>query len=208
MSLTDSLNDFRAGITQTNNFISMAYVQDSSGNDIFDSSKKEFLITSAFLKMFIYWETFIEESFSKYLTGELSTSGTKVNCYVSPKDRQHALTILIGTQKYVDWANHEIVKRLANLYFDDRNPFTSNISSISSELSDLKTVRNAAAHLSSTTRHQLDALSTRVLSKNVTNTDVATFMMELHPKDRTKTVLLYYQNILDIAAENIAANRD
>jgi hypothetical protein len=41
----------------------------------------------------------------------------------------------------------------------------------------------------------------------MTNTDVATFMMQLHPLDSTKTVLQYYQNLLDIAAENIAANR-
>lgn len=207
MSLADSLSEFRAGITQTNNLISMAYEQDSGGNDIFDFTKKEFVITSAFLKMFIYWETFIEESFAKYLTGELSTDGTGVTCYISPNDRTHALKILIGTQKYVDWANHEIVRRLANLYLKDGEPLASNISSISRELSDLKTVRNAAAHLSSTTRHQLDALSTRVLSRNITNTDVATFMMQLHPLDSTKTILQYYQNLLDIAAENIAANR-
>tara|TARA_R110002124_G_scaffold234747_1_gene400058 strand:+ start:1265 stop:1891 length:627 start_codon:yes stop_codon:yes gene_type:complete len=207
MSLVDSLYEFRAGIAQTNNLISIAYEQDADGNDLFDSTKKEFVITSAFLKMFIYWETFIEESFSKYLTGELSTNGTSVICYISPNNREHALKILIGTQKYVDWANHEIVRRLAKLYLENGEPLASNIASISSELSDLKTVRNAAAHLSSTTRHQLDALSSRVLSRNITNTDVATFMMQLHPSDSTKTVLQYYQNLLDIAAESIAANR-
>ena len=207
MSLADSLSEFRLGIAQTNNLVSMAYEQDSDGNDIFDSTKKEFVISSAFLKMFIYWEAFIEESFSKYLIGELSTGGTGVNRYISPIDREHALKILVGTQKYVDWANHEIVRRLANLYLENGDPLASNIASISSELADLKTVRNAAAHLSSTTRHQLDALSTRVLSQNTTNTDVATFMMKLHPLDSTKTVLQYYQNLLDIAAENIAANR-
>lgn len=207
MSLADSLSEFRAGIAQTNNFISMAYEHNANGNEIFDSSKKEFVITSAFLKMFIYWESFIEESFSKYLTGELSIDGTGVTCYISPNNREHALKILIGTQKYVDWANHEIVRRLAMLYLENGDPIASNIASISSELSDLKTVRNAAAHLSSTTRHQLDALSSRVLKRSITNTDVATFIMQLHPLDSNKTVLQYYQNLLDIAAENIAANR-
>jgi hypothetical protein len=207
MSLADSLLEFRAGIAQTNNLISMAYEQDSNGNDIFDSTKKDFVISSAFLKMFIFWESFLEDSFSKYLTGESSTDGTGVTCYVSPNDREHALKILIGTQKYVDWANQEIVRRLAKLFMENGDPLASNIASISGELSDLKTIRNAAAHLSSTTRHQLDALSTRVLGRNITNTDVATFMMQLHPLDSTKTVLQYYQNLLDIAAENIAANR-
>lgn len=207
MSLVDTLDNFRLGIAQVNNFISMAFEQDHAGDELFDDTKKDFLISSSFLKMFIFWESFIEEAFSKYLTGEVSTDNTEVSCFVSPIDRQHALKILIGTQKYVDWANHEIVRRLAHLYLENGDPLGSNISAISSELADLKTIRNAAAHLSSTTRTQLDALATRVLSKPVHNTTVADFVMHIHPSDETKTVLQYYQNILDIAAENIAANR-
>jgi hypothetical protein len=207
MSLSDTLTEFRSRIVQINDLISMAYEQDASGSDIFDEDKKDFVIASAFLKMFIYWESFIEDSFAKFLTGELSTVGTEVTKFVSPIDRDHALRMLIGTQKYVDWANHQIVSRLAKLYLEDGSPLASNMASISRELSDLKTVRNAAAHLSSTTQHQLDALSTRVLGRNISNTNVAAFMMELHPLDTSKTVLLYYQSLLDIAADNIAANR-
>lgn len=207
MSLADTLAEFRAGIVQTNSLISMAYEQNSDGDDIFDAGKKDFVVSSAFLKMFIYWESFLEASFSKYLTGEISTDGTGVTRFVSPNDRDHALKILIGTQKYVDWANSEIVRRLANLYLENGDPLASNLASISRELSDLKTVRNAAVHLSSTTQHQLDALSARVLGRTISNTNVATFMMHLHPLDTSKTVLQYYQNLLDIAAENVAANR-
>lgn len=207
MSLADTLAEFRAGIAQINSLISMAYEQNSDGEDIFDAGKKDFVVSSAFLRMFIYWESFLEDSFSKYLTGEISTDGTWATRFVTPNDREHALKILIGTQKYVDWANNEIVRRLANLYLENGDPLASNLASISRELSDLKTVRNAAAHLSSTTQHQLDALSARVLGRTISNTDVATFMMHLHPLDTSKTVLQYYQNLLDIAAENVAANR-
>ncbi|MDD2661562.1 MAG: hypothetical protein PHY54_18075 [Methylococcales bacterium] len=119
----------------------------------------------------------------------------------------HALKLLIGTQKHVDWANHEIVRRLAQLYLKDGNPIVSNIDSISSELADLRTIRNAAAHISSTTQKQIDALASRISGKNVVNTSVARLVMSLHPKDTSKTVLQFYQNILDIGAENIAANR-
>ncbi len=207
MSMEETLVNFRQGITQVNNYISMAYEQDGAGTDIFDERKKEFLISSAFLKMFIFWESFVEDAFSKYLTGQISTDNTEVTCYVSPTNRQHALKILIGTQKYVDWANHEIVRRLASLYLENGDPLGSNISAISSELADLKTIRNAAAHLSSTTCAQLDALATRVLNRPVQNASITSLLMHIHPLDETKTVLQYYQNILDIAAENIAANR-
>jgi hypothetical protein len=206
MSLADSLNDFRVGIAKTNEFISMAYKQDDSGNDLYDDDQKEFVVTAAYLKMFLHWEAFVEDVFSKYLTGEPSTEGTVVAKHVVPVDKNHAKKILIGTQKYVDWANHEIVRRIAMLYLKDGNPIASNIDSISSELADLKTIRNAAAHISSSTQSQLDALATRILGKQIVKATVAGFAMTLHPADASKTVLQYYQNILDIVAENIAAN--
>ncbi|MFI3137121.1 MAG: hypothetical protein QX197_10140 [Methylococcaceae bacterium] len=61
--------------------------------------------------------------------------------------------------------------------------------------------------MSSTTQKQVDALASRISGKNVVNTSVAHLVMNLHPKDKSKTVLQYYQNILDIVADNIAANR-
>ncbi len=206
MPLSNSIAEFRSGVSQINAIIQKACDSDSSGNDIFDDSQKEFIISSAFLKMFIYWESFVEESFASYLIGEVSTNGTAVTTHVTPADKDHALKMLIGTQKYVDWANHEIVRRLANLYLENGEPFSSNISSIARDLSDLKTVRNAAAHLSSTTQHQLDALASRVLGHTVSNATVANFILRLHPDDATKTILQKYQELLDLAAENIAGN--
>jgi hypothetical protein len=206
MSLSDSITDFRTGVSKINDIVQKAYEIDVAGNDIFDDPQKDFIVSSAFLKMFISWESFLEDSFVKYLVGEISTNGTNVTKFVNPNDREHALKMLVGTQKYVDWANHEIVKRLANLYLDQGEPFSSNISAIARELSDLKTIRNAAAHLSSTTQHQLDALASRVLGRTTSNSTVAKFILHLHPDDSSKTILQYYQDILDLAAENIAGN--
>ena len=79
----------------------------------------------------------------------------------------HAHRILIGTQKYVDWSNPEIIRRLCNLFFDPSNPFDTYIASINTDLFDLKTIRNAAAHLTSTTSQQLDSLATRKLKRAV-----------------------------------------
>lgn len=207
MSLSDSVANFRSGVSEINSIVQKVYDTDPHGNDIFTEDQKDFVVSSAFLKMFIFWESFVEDSFARYLVGEVSTDGTYVNKYVTPNDRAHALKILIGTQKYVDWANHEIVKRLAKLYFEEGEPFSTNISSISTDLADLKTIRNAAAHLSSTTQHQLDALASRVLGSQVSNTTVGQFVVQLHPNNTTRTILQNYQDILDVAAENIAANR-
>ncbi|WP_339436462.1 hypothetical protein [Pseudomonas sp. EL_65y_Pfl1_R32] len=206
MTLQTSLDDFRAGIIKVNDYIAMAYQKDEAGNNIFDDKKIEFIVDSAFLKMFIYWEGFLEGVFIKYLTGANSTNGSVVNRHANPLDEKHAHSILIGTQKYVDWANHEIVKRLAKLYLVDGEPLSTSLDSLATILSDLKAVRNSAAHVSSSTKIQLSAVANRVLNKNLTDVTVAGFIMEMHPADPTKTVLQYYQNMLDIAAENISGN--
>jgi len=207
MSILDCLAKFRTGIRQTNDYISIAFQQDSNGVDLFSMDKKEFIVTSAFLKMFIYWEEFLENLFINYLVGEPSIDGTQVNTFVSPQSQEHAHKILIGTQKYVDWANHEIVRRLASIFFENGDPLATNIASISSELSDLKTIRNAAAHISSTTQNKLDALASRITSRTVSNISVSKLVMTLDPNNQSITILQGYQNILDISAENIARNR-
>ena len=207
MSLTDSLNDFRADVTQANGFISLAYEQDDHGEDIYDLDKQEFIVSTAFLKMFIAWEKFIQDVFVKYLMGEGSTQGTRVKTFVTPTDPGHANEILTGTKRYVDWANHDVVRRLAKLYFKDGEPIASNIASISRDLTDLRTIRNAAAHISTSTQIPLDSLASRILGKKVSSMTVAGVVMDLHPNYTNNTVLQYYQAVLDVVAENVAANR-
>ncbi|TMO57106.1 hypothetical protein [Pseudoalteromonas phenolica] len=205
--MNDNLSEFRAGVAKVNNYIAIAFKKAEDGTDICTAEEQEFIISSAFLKMFIYWEGFLEKAFIIYLTGGQSTNGHTLVKYAHPRDEQHAHKMIIGTQKYVDWANHEIVMRLSNLYFENGSPIQSILASISGVLSDLKNVRNAAAHISSTTQAKLDGIASRTLKATVTNTTVDQFIMQPHPDDATITILQHYQGILDIAAENIASNQ-
>jgi hypothetical protein len=205
--MNENLSEFRNGITQVNNYIAIAYKTGDDGNDICTQCEKEFIISSAFLKMFIYWEGFLEKAFIIYLTGGSSTNGDILTKYVNPIDEAHAHKMVIATQKYVDWANHEIVMRLSKLYFENGTPIQSVLASIAADLSDLKNIRNAAAHISSTTQTKLDGIASRTFGTTVANTTVDQFIMQSHPDDSNITILQHYQNILDIAAENIATNQ-
>jgi len=205
--MNNNLSEYRNGVVQVNNYIAIAYKTAEDGSDICTQDEKEFIISSAFLKMFIYWEGFLEKAFLIYLTGGSSINGDTLTKYVIPRDENHAHKMVIGTQKYVDWANHEIVMRLSSLYFENGSPIQGILASISTELSDLKNIRNAAAHISSTTQTKLDGIASRKLGITVANTTVDQFMMQPHPDDASITILQGYQNILDIAAENIASNQ-
>ncbi len=205
MSLNDTLQKYKDHIVTINSYISIAHQQNSTGNYIHNQDTIKFITTSAFLKMFIGWETLLEESFIKYMTGFPTINGRNITCYVSPIDETHAHKILIGTQKYVDWANHEIVKRLSQLYFENGDPFYAHISAINMELSDLRTIRNSTAHLSSTTQRSLDGLASRKLGRTISNIDVYDLIMAIDPStlSGSQTILQNYQDILECAAINI-----
>ena len=207
MPLNQVLSAYRSGINQVNSLISFAYRQNANQDYVHSNSIQEFITTSAFLRMFIHWEVFLENAFVEYMVGEPSITGGSVQCYVSPADRAHAHKILIGTQRYVDWANYDIVIQLAALFFVDGEPFKNNLSAIREGLIDLRTIRNAAAHLSSTTQPKLDALATRKLSRSVSRISVSNLIMALDPHSppgTTNTFLQSYQLLLDITAENIS----
>jgi len=207
MSLNNSLLNFRNDVNRVNGYVDLAYEQDAASNNVRTNEDIEFLVTSAFLKLFIAWESFLETSFIAYLIGEESLDGSQLIRYATPVDEKHAHKILIGTQKYVDWANSEIVNRISSLFFENAEPYSTALNSIARDLSDLRTIRNASAHISSTTQKKLDAVASRVLGTQVSNIGVANFVTNISPEDNTKTVLQMYQLKLDITAENIAHNR-
>lgn len=207
MSLTGALSCFRSEVVKIDGYISLAYEQDTDGDNLRSEQEVEFLVTSAFLKLFISWENFLEKSFIAYLTGEVCMDGGSLTKYANPIDEDHAYKLLIGTQKYVNWGSNEIVNRMAGLYFEEGEPFKTALNSIGTDLSDLRTIRNASAHVSSTTQIKLDAVASRVLGVTVTTINISDFIMRMSNEDPSKTVLQMYQLKLDITAENIAYNR-
>ncbi len=203
MPLADTLNNYRTAIVECQGFINIAFQQDAASNYIYPANQRQFISEAAFLRIFIAWEKFLETSFIDYLLGEPSTAGIIVNRYATPTSAEHAHKMIIGTQKYVDWSNPQIVRRLSMLYFEPTNPINSTVSSAESDLFDLKTIRNSAAHVSSTTSSELDALATRKLGAPTTNATVSQVIFTADPTTGN-TILTDYLNLLDTAAQTIA----
>lgn len=205
MSLIDSLTTFRNSVAEANSFISFAFQQDSNGSYVQPQNQREFIVDSAYMKIFISWQLFLENSFIQYMLGERSILGNKITCYVHPLDEKHANELLRGNQKYFDWSNTLYIKRLYKLYFGPNNPFEIFISSMESDLKDLNTIRNAAAHLPSTTQTQLDSLGSRKLKRPCNNVKVYDILLAFDPDSTAnETILTTYLNKLDICAEGIA----
>lgn len=157
--------------------------------------------------MFIAWEEFIEAAIGDYMMGEATVTGLQPVRYVAPPLREHSSQMVIHTQRFFDYANHGNVRKLAKLYFASGYPFETPLSSIDSELQDLKTIRNACAHLSSSTRTPLEALSGRIMGQRQPNITVYQLLTAIDPRlpGQGTSVFAGYRDKL-IAAATLIAN--
>jgi hypothetical protein len=138
--------------------------------------------------------------------GHPSAGGRTATRFASPSSDRHARQILIGTQKYVDWANPEVVRKLSKLYFDNGEPIGPLVASIQTDLFDLKTIRNAAAHLDSTTGRALDGVATRKLARISQSITVSDFLLSMDPTGGgSSTILDFYVSLLDAASHNVVS---
>lgn len=162
MTLADTLTVFRTEIKQCDDLIAHVHAVDAAGNAILPLLDRKQITIAAFLNMFIAWEMFLESAFSAYMTGEATTTGRLPVRYVSPPNADAAKAMVIGTQRYFDYGNHENIKKVARLFFKDGDPFKPHISSLIGDLADLRTMRNCSAHITSTTQTALESLALRL----------------------------------------------
>ena len=200
------LTNFQNSVADARGMVSNAHQKDAVGAYIWHSAARSMFVESSFMKIFISWETFLEKTFIEYMLGNASILGNNIPRYVNPIDATHANNFLIGRQQYVDWSTPDIVRRLAKLYFANGEPYESGLASIHSDLLDLKTIRNASSHMSSTTTAALDALASRKLQTTITGCTPASLLLAMDPNSvASSTFLNGYCDQLDSAANSIAS---
>ncbi len=165
MSLTQALADFTSSVQQCENLIANAHRIDGNGSPILPDPDQRQITVAAFLNMFIAWETFLETSLAQLMTGNATSSGSVPVRYVSPLNADAAREMVLGIMRYFDYGNHEHMRKMAKMYFHQGYPYEPHLSAIFSDLSDLRTMRNACAHISSTTQTALEGLALRIFSR-------------------------------------------
>jgi hypothetical protein len=198
------LGDLSTSLAFANAIIASAHITDTAGAFVQPLDVRSFLTEAAVVRTHIAWERFLEQSFLSYLVGETSISGARIVRYLDPPSFDHANRVLIGTQRYVDWGNPEIVVKLAGLYFPLGTPYKVAIEGVQSDLSDLRAVRNAAAHLSTSTSTQLDRVALRRVKKAVVGITVYDLVTASDSGAPGKTILQSFMEILIAAATVIA----
>ena len=206
MAISQSLADFQASLAQCDSLIANAHRVDAVGADLFPLPDRQQITVAAFLNLFIAWEEFIEASITDFMMGDATMRGTNPVRHVTPPTREHSNRMVVHTQRYFDYANHDNVRKIAKLYFDAGYPFEMPLSSINAELADLKTIRNACAHLSSSTKTALEGLATRILGQPQPGISVYQLLTTIDPRVQGNATTVYaaYRDKLVAAATLIA----
>ncbi len=205
MTLGASLVALQTESAQCAALIATAHRLDQTGLPIFSVAEREMITTAAFLNFFKLWERFLEESIAKYLSGKRPIGGAYLKKRASPRDEDSARNMLIGVMKFFDYANHDNVRKIARIYFDGGGPFEPHLSAVFTDLGDLRIMRNAAAHISSTTQTSLEGLAQRLFVTPQPNITLYDMLLRADPRSATgETVFASYQAKLLATAELIA----
>lgn len=206
MALAQNLTEFRTATADLLAHVTFAHQKYASGSYKIARDLREFISESAFLRIYIAWETFVENCFVDYLLNEPSILNNRPAKWVNPIDKDHAQQIIIGNQRHMDWSNPEAIRKISQIFFHQGYVFNTALSAINNDLMDLKTIRNSATHISSTTSSKLDGLSTRVLNTPCSSYTAYRLLFSLDPRSTVPNtkVLDRYLQIVDVAAEQIA----
>lgn len=205
MAVAQALASLRAKAAQCDSLVVRAHRHGADGAPLFTALDRQQITVAAFLNLFIAWEEFLEAALADFMSGEPTISGGRPAKYVSPPNPAAARAIVIGVNRYFDYSNHDYVRRIVSMYFQNGYPFEPHLSAITSDLADLRTLRNASAHLSSTTQAALEGLAQRIFATPRPGIDLYTVLTAADPRSGTgNTVLAQARDKLLTVAELVA----
>ena len=116
-----------------------------------------------------------------------------------------ARKLVIGINRYFDYANHQNIVKMVNQYFASGYPYEPHLSAIHSDLNDLRTMRNASAHISTTTQAALEALFLRIFGAPSAGINLYNLLTSIDPRSGIgATVFETYKIKLLVTADLIS----
>ncbi|MCI0618116.1 hypothetical protein L0244_34505 [bacterium] len=120
----------------------------------FSARHKEIVTELVFLRAFLAWEAFLEESFILYLLGKKSPKGKSPSRLYTPSARKDAIRLIFGDQDYTDWTTISKLTKRADRYFQNGEPYSRVLKSQQNFFDQMKIIRNAVAHTSGVSKEK------------------------------------------------------
>ncbi len=174
----------------------------------FTAKHRDYLAEIAFLKSFIAWELFLEESFVLYLLGKKAPLAARPHRKLVPSNRDVAEKLFIPDKgKYANWSVTDFIReRAEKCFLTGTEPYSSVLVAHNSTLKQIKSIRNAIAHASISTQESFKKIARDRLSVGVypTGLTVGGFLSTTVPASHPpESFLESYLGTLRLAATSI-----
>ena len=126
----------------------------------------ELLYEMAFLRTFVWWKSFIEQTFIRYLSGYTSKVGMAAalgGVSYSPTVA-HAEATILGSRDYALWHNPSAVVKRSQKFFSS-SPIETVLMSNMARLEALASIRHRIAHSNNDVRHKFDVATMALAGK-------------------------------------------
>lgn len=190
-SLHHVLSEFKAQVSNAIKLLNVIEINASTLNQ----PQVDLIFELAFLKIFIAWEQFLEDTFARYVCGASSLSGKKPRRNVTVRYLGRALNIIYGNQSYADWTSVDVVIDRANRFFNQGEPYTTPLQSATAELRNMKKIRNHIVHHSKKSREDFNTLLVNTYGFRPQGMSTGRFLRQ-HIQEYTKTLEILAEMIV------------
>lgn len=161
------------------------------------------VIEGAFLQIFTAFESFLEDSFICYMSGQVGLNGKSIVRYVLPTDDEHAQRLIVGISRFADFTNRDTILKLASSFFENGGSYTF-LNSISKDFEEMKILRNAITHISPESRNKFENMVRTKLGGLPIGTTTASFLNTFISTGSRITFFSQYKDTVVLAINNIA----
>ena len=154
--------------------------------------RSDSMVELAFLRSFLAWERFLEESFILYLLGKQPPRGSRPRRFAMAPDAKAAQEFVCEGRGYTTWDGSSTMTR-ARRFFRGGRPYTNAIEPRRHLLSEAQTIRNAIAHESQAARQRFETLVRDKLGTLPPKTTIGRFLSTQIPGSvRVESYFAFY----------------
>ena len=208
-NLRTVLNEFSRSLQDCRRLAADAYLWSlprPHGTRPFITRKRlESMTELAFLRAFLGWEVFLEESFILYLRGQKPPRGRAPYRYTFPPDQRTATDWLIPEGRpYARWSVAADVSDRAERHFRAGGPYATVLRGNQNLLDEARTIRNAIAHESISVHEKFEKLVRTKPGTLPPNLTVGGFLGTAVPGSTPPVSFLeFYVQKIEFAAQQI-----
>jgi hypothetical protein len=175
------------------------------GIPVISVKRKDSMTELAFLRAFLAWEGFLEETFVLYLMGARAPRGRAPHRFAFPPTHRAALEWVVPEGKpFAEWTHAGSVCERAERFFRDGRPFVSVLRIHLNALNEARIIRNAIAHQSKSAREKFETVVRGRLVTLPANLTVGGFLSTTMPGTTPPTSFMeFYLGKIEFSAQQI-----